>query len=137
MLAFLDDPPGPRHHDWSRLTVHYIGREYSAREVAALRRRIASHPQATRGQLAEHLCKMFNLYQNEREAEEDLSRSRHPAYGRGQHRSSARDATQALRATARQGSHTGVPALPLRRREGPFGTADGGTESGSESMVSR
>lgn len=64
MLAFLDDPPGPRHHDWSRLTVHYIGREYSAREVAALRRHIASHPEVTRGQLAEYLCKMFNLYQS-------------------------------------------------------------------------
>lgn len=63
MLAFLEDPPGETSADWDRMTVHYIGRDYTAREIARLRELISATPDASMSQLTQDLCNLFGLRQ--------------------------------------------------------------------------
>ena len=65
VLSFLESPPNLKSHRWNKWTVHYIGRDFTAREIFELRTFIASHPNATRSQLAERLCVMFDLFQTD------------------------------------------------------------------------
>lgn len=64
MLLFLEDPPGSAAKNWDRLTVHYIGRDYTAREIARLRKMISSSRGASRSQLVLELCNLFKLRQS-------------------------------------------------------------------------
>ena len=63
VLALLDDPPSCRSNQWRQLTVHYIGRDYTAGEIWELRSFIDTHPGANRAIIVECLCEMFGLYQ--------------------------------------------------------------------------
>jgi len=63
MLAFLENPPSRRSRQWNELTVHYIGRDFSAREVARFREHVAAHPQASRNQIVDWLCRKCDLCQ--------------------------------------------------------------------------
>jgi hypothetical protein len=65
MLALLDDPPHRRAKQWRELTVHYIGRDYTAREIWKLRDFIDTHPDANRSIIVGRLCAMFDLYQRD------------------------------------------------------------------------
>ena len=65
VLALLDDPPSYRSNQWRELTVHYIGRDYTAREIWELRNFIDTHPDANRARIVERLCEMCDLYQRD------------------------------------------------------------------------
>jgi len=65
LLNFLDNPSDPKSDDWHALTVHYIGRDFTAKEISQLRAFISSHPDANRSQIANRLCLMFDLYQTD------------------------------------------------------------------------
>lgn len=65
VLELLDDPPHRRANQWRQLTVHYIGRDFTAREIWKLRNYIDTHPDANRAMIVERLCRMFDLYQRD------------------------------------------------------------------------
>jgi len=65
VLELLDDPPHPRANQWRQLTVHYIGRDFTAREIWKLRNYISTHPDANRARIVERSCEMFDLYQRD------------------------------------------------------------------------
>ncbi|OEU55550.1 MAG: hypothetical protein BA868_04780 [Desulfobacterales bacterium C00003106] len=64
MLIFLEQPAHPGSKQWDRLEVHYIGHEFSARQIKKIRNFIASNPTSTRGKIACWVCTAFGLYQS-------------------------------------------------------------------------
>ena len=65
MLAFLEQPPHPRSIKWNHLTVHYIGHDFSARQIKKIRDLIELNPEYSRAQIAHQVCRMFGLYQSD------------------------------------------------------------------------
>lgn len=65
MLAFLENPPHPRSRQWNSLTVYYIGRDFTARQIKKIRDFMASNPEYVRTKIAHQLCRMFGLYQHD------------------------------------------------------------------------
>lgn len=65
MLAFLEKPPHPRSRQWNSLKVHYIGRDFTARQIKKIRDLMASNPEYSRTKIAHQICRMFGLYQHD------------------------------------------------------------------------
>ncbi len=65
MLAFLEKPPHSASKQWNSLTVHYIGRDFTARQIKKIRDLIASNPEYLRSNIAHRFCIMFKLYQHD------------------------------------------------------------------------
>lgn len=63
MLAFLQEPAPNASSEWDELKVPYIGRSYSAREVARFRALVEENPQESVAALAREFCRLFSLYQ--------------------------------------------------------------------------
>jgi hypothetical protein len=63
MLAFLEEPPHPGSRQWNSLAVHYIGRDFTARQIRKIRDLIASNQEYSRTEIAHQVCLMFGLYQ--------------------------------------------------------------------------
>jgi len=63
MLGLLEDPPPEGSPLWDATKVHYIGRDYSAREIAGLRSFLRERPRLSRAELARELCRIFGLHQ--------------------------------------------------------------------------
>jgi hypothetical protein len=51
LQSFLDNPLNTKSDRWRRFTVHYIGRDFTAKEISQLRAFIASHPKANHSQV--------------------------------------------------------------------------------------
>ena len=64
VLDFLNQQQGPRKKGWHSLSVHYIGRDFTAYEIRKLRTFIDSNPHLTRSGIAREVCLMFDLYQS-------------------------------------------------------------------------
>ena len=64
MLAFLEQQAHPRSKKWNKLAVHYIGHDFSARQIKKIRDLIASHPTYARARITHQVCTMFGLYQS-------------------------------------------------------------------------
>ena len=62
MLQLLEDPPPETSPLWETTVVHYIGRDYTARDVAGLRCLVQARPTADRAALAREACRAFGLY---------------------------------------------------------------------------
>lgn len=62
LLALLEDPPADHAPEWDSCTVPYIGRCYSAREVASLRTLMREGRVSSRACLARELCRLARLY---------------------------------------------------------------------------
>jgi hypothetical protein len=58
MLAFLEEPRHPGSRQWNSLTVHYIGRDFTARQIKKIRDLIASNPEYSRAEIAHQACLM-------------------------------------------------------------------------------
>ena len=63
MLDFLANPPHPSSAEWNSLSLKYIGRYFSAKELMRVRELIASNPETTRKELAGRVCSEFQIYQ--------------------------------------------------------------------------
>jgi len=64
MLDLLDYPPPPRSKQWDNVRVHYIGRDFSAREIKKIRDLIKSKPECPRIEIVDEMCRIFGLYQS-------------------------------------------------------------------------
>ena len=64
MLDLLEHPPPPRSKHWNDVKVHYIGRDFSAREIKKIRDLIESRPECPRIEIVNEICRMFGLYQS-------------------------------------------------------------------------
>ena len=64
VLSFLNQQQDPSNSEWHTLSVHYIGRDFSAHEIQELRTFIALNPHLNCAQIAKELCMMFNLHQS-------------------------------------------------------------------------
>ena len=64
MLDLLDHPPPPRSKRWNDVKVHYIGRDFSAREIKKIRDLIEFKPDCPRMKITHEICRMFGLYQS-------------------------------------------------------------------------
>ena len=65
MLAFLEEPPHPGSRQWNSLAVHYIGMDFTARQIKKIRDFMASNPEYVRAKIAYQLCRMFGMYQHD------------------------------------------------------------------------
>jgi hypothetical protein len=65
VLHLLEKQQDGRKKEWHRLSVHYIGRDFTAYEIEKIRGLIASNPYLTQGEIASELCLMFDLYQSD------------------------------------------------------------------------
>jgi hypothetical protein len=63
MLRFLRAPPHSSSVEWDNLSLKYIGRYFSAREIRRMRELIASNPSATRKGMAQQVCEEFGIIQ--------------------------------------------------------------------------
>ncbi|MGP8320458.1 MAG: hypothetical protein ACT6FD_06695 [Methanosarcinaceae archaeon] len=63
MLTFLEKPPHPKSRQWNSLKVHYIGKDFTARQIKKIRDCMASNPEYVRAKIAHQFCRMFGLYQ--------------------------------------------------------------------------
>lgn len=63
MLGFLCNPNHPSAVEWDNLSLKYIGRYFSAREIRRMRELIASNPSATRKRMAQRVCEEFGIIQ--------------------------------------------------------------------------
>jgi hypothetical protein len=63
LLGFLEDPPSRQSPAWSRVTVHYIGHDFSARNIQQIRELISKLPNANPTELSRRVCRLFELYQ--------------------------------------------------------------------------
>ncbi len=61
MLAFLNSPRAPNDDAWNELTVHYIGKDFSAREISAIREIVEARPGVGVISLAKLMCEKLNL----------------------------------------------------------------------------
>ena len=64
MLDLLDHPPPLRSKQWNDVKVHYVGRDFSAREIKKIRNLIESKPESLRGEIVHEICRIFGLYQS-------------------------------------------------------------------------
>ena len=63
MLAFLENPPGPRSRLWEQIRVGYVGHEFSARQIEKIRSLIAENPSVPVSGIARMLCSEFGIVQ--------------------------------------------------------------------------
>ena len=64
MLDLLDHPPPPRSKQWNDVKVHYIGRDFSAREIKKIRDLTEAKAERPRVEIVHEICRIFGLYQS-------------------------------------------------------------------------
>ena len=64
MLDLLEHPPPLRSKQWNDVKVHYIGRDFSAREIKKIRDLIEAKPERPRVEIVHEICRIFGLYQS-------------------------------------------------------------------------
>jgi len=63
MLAFLECSPSTENRLWNKLTVHYIGFDFTAAEIGKIRTIIETNPQYNRMEITREVCRVFGIYQ--------------------------------------------------------------------------
>jgi hypothetical protein len=65
MLAFLECSPSTENRFWNKLTVRYIGLDFTAAEIMKIRTIIETNPQYNRKEITREVCRIFGIYQTE------------------------------------------------------------------------
>jgi len=63
LLTFLENPPPKRSKKWDKISVRYIGHDFSAKNIQQIRDLISNHPEFYRTEIARQVCHLFDLYQ--------------------------------------------------------------------------
>lgn len=65
MLAFLECSPSTENRLWNKLTVRYIGLDFTAAEIRKIRTIIETNPQYNRKEITREVCRIFGIYQTD------------------------------------------------------------------------
>jgi len=64
MLVFLENPPSERSTHWKKISVRYIGHEFSAEKIQKIRSIILTNANWNRNQIAHEVCRLFDFRQS-------------------------------------------------------------------------
>lgn len=65
LLNFLENPPPKGSSRWEMVFVHYIGHDFSAKQIQQIRELIARQPESNPTEIGRQVCRLFELYQSD------------------------------------------------------------------------
>ena len=65
LMNFLENPPPKKSSGWDTVTVHYIGHDFSAKQIKQIRELIARQTEPNLSEIGRQVCRLFELYQSD------------------------------------------------------------------------